>query len=85
MAQLTAAGVEAWRVDLLPLTAGTGDHLSVYGMMDISLDTFPYAGESEDHLGTFLYCLELSGGWISLNAAVLLSWVFFVSSTGHPS
>lgn len=45
MAQLQAAGVAAWRVDLLPLTAGTGEHLSVYGLMDISLDPFPYAGE----------------------------------------
>jgi predicted O-linked N-acetylglucosamine transferase (SPINDLY family) len=37
-------GVEPWRVDLLPLAAATGDHLATYALMDISLDTFPYAG-----------------------------------------
>jgi predicted O-linked N-acetylglucosamine transferase (SPINDLY family) len=42
--QLAAAGVAAWRFDLLPLAASTADHLGVYGLMDISLDTFPYAG-----------------------------------------
>lgn len=37
-------GVELWRVELLPLTAGTGEHLAQYGLMDISLDPWPYAG-----------------------------------------
>ena len=44
LAAMTAEGVESWRVDLFPLTGGTGQHLSVYGTVDIALDTFPYAG-----------------------------------------
>jgi predicted O-linked N-acetylglucosamine transferase (SPINDLY family) len=37
-------GVESWRIDLFPLVGGTGAHLSMYGMVDMALDTFPYAG-----------------------------------------
>ncbi len=37
-------GIEAWRVDLLPLAASNAEHLAMYALMDISLDTFPYAG-----------------------------------------
>ena len=44
LAAMAAEGVESWRVDLFPLTGGTGAHLSVYGTVDIALDTFPYAG-----------------------------------------
>ena len=44
-------GVEATRVDLLPLQAANTDHLSMYAFMDISLDPFPYAGESGLHTG----------------------------------
>ena len=44
LAAMAAEGVESWRVDLFPLTGGTGQHLSVYGTVDIALDTFPYAG-----------------------------------------
>lgn len=32
------------RVDVLPLTAGTAEHLGLYAAMDVSLDPFPYAG-----------------------------------------
>lgn len=42
--QLAAVGVEAWRVDLLPLAPGNAQHLATYSLMDISLDPFPYAG-----------------------------------------
>ncbi|KAG2430578.1 hypothetical protein HXX76_010096 [Chlamydomonas incerta] len=42
--QLAALGVEAWRVDLLPLAPGNAQHLAQYALMDISLDPFPYAG-----------------------------------------
>jgi protein O-GlcNAc transferase len=38
------AGLAAWRVDLLPLAAGTADHMAQYGLMDVSLDPWPYAG-----------------------------------------
>ena len=39
-----AQGVSADRVDLLPLAPATVDHLATYGVMDISLDPWPYAG-----------------------------------------
>ena len=37
-------GIESWRIDLLPLSRQTKDHLSLYSLMDISLDPWPYAG-----------------------------------------
>ena len=44
LARFKAHGIERWRVDLLPLTPGTEDHLAQYGLMDVSLDPWPYAG-----------------------------------------
>jgi protein O-GlcNAc transferase len=44
LTQMLSEGVESWRIDLSPLTNGTTHHLSMYGMMDVALDTFPYAG-----------------------------------------
>ena len=44
LASMEAEGVESWRVDLSPLAGDTAHHLSMYGMVDIALDTFPYAG-----------------------------------------
>lgn len=38
------AGVARTRVDLLPLAASTSEHLSQYGLLDIALDPWPYAG-----------------------------------------
>lgn len=52
MQRLALEGVEAWRVDLMPLAAANSDHLSTYSFMDISLDPFPYAGaitKAADH------------------------------------
>lgn len=37
-------GVGADRVELLGPTAGRSEHLALYSMVDIALDTFPYAG-----------------------------------------
>ena len=37
-------GIATWRIDLLPLTAGTCDHMEQYSLMDLSLDPWPYAG-----------------------------------------
>ena len=48
--QLVAHGVEAWRVDLLPLAAANADHLATYSLMDISLDPFPYAGRFQEQV-----------------------------------
>ena len=42
--QLEDEGMDASRVDLLPLTSGTRQHLTLYNDMDISLDPFPYTG-----------------------------------------
>lgn len=51
--RFTTRGIAGWRVSLLPLTAGTGDHMGQYAMMDISLDPWPYAGA---HPSPRLYC-----------------------------
>ena len=37
-------GLPADRVDLIGRTAGTAEHLALYGDMDLALDTFPYHG-----------------------------------------
>ena len=37
-------GIASKRVDLLPLLPNTVDHLRAYALLDIALDTFPYAG-----------------------------------------
>ncbi len=39
-----AAGLPAERVEFIERTAGTEEHLALYGRVDISLDTFPYHG-----------------------------------------
>lgn len=39
-----ALGIEASRVDLSGLQAHTGNHLSMYNLVDVALDTAPYAG-----------------------------------------
>jgi hypothetical protein len=44
MDRLVSLGVDAWRIELLPLTTANADHLAQYALMDISLDPFPYAG-----------------------------------------
>ena len=38
------AGVDPSRIDMLMVTPSTRSHLEAYSRMDISLDTFPYAG-----------------------------------------
>jgi len=42
--QMAALGIEAWRIDCLPLEAATARHLALYDRVDIALDTFPYGG-----------------------------------------
>lgn len=37
-------GIDSLRVDLVPLLPTTTEHLSAYSGVDISVDTFPYAG-----------------------------------------
>ncbi|XP_042032819.1 probable UDP-N-acetylglucosamine--peptide N-acetylglucosaminyltransferase SPINDLY isoform X2 [Salvia splendens] len=44
LSALEKLGLESLRVDLLPLILLNHDHMQSYSLMDISLDTFPYAG-----------------------------------------
>lgn len=37
-------GIDSERVDLIPLLPTTSEHLDTYSQVDISVDTFPYAG-----------------------------------------
>jgi len=69
-----AQGVSADRVDLLPLAPATADHLATYGVMDISLDPWPYAG-------TTTTCESLFMG--EPNSAILRVRRNFSRSLGH--
>ncbi len=40
----TSRGIDAERLDLLPPTPTTREHLALYARLDLALDTFPYAG-----------------------------------------
>eukprot|EP00920_Eleutheroschizon_duboscqi_P032927 GHVT01079400.1.p1 GENE.GHVT01079400.1~~GHVT01079400.1.p1 ORF type:complete len:623 (+),score=137.03 GHVT01079400.1:139-1869(+) len=42
--RFTALGIEAHRIDLVPLVPDCTNHLKMYDAVDIALDTFPYAG-----------------------------------------
>ncbi len=44
MARCRAAGMAEDRVEIVPPATGMGEHLGVYGRVDIALDTFPYCG-----------------------------------------
>lgn len=44
LSQMAELGVDAWRIDCLPLESATKSHLSLYDGIDVALDTFPYAG-----------------------------------------
>jgi predicted O-linked N-acetylglucosamine transferase (SPINDLY family) len=55
MARLGALGVDAWRVDLLPLAHTNAEHLAQYALLDVSLDPFPYAGEGAALWGCTLH------------------------------
>ncbi|ATC64237.1 hypothetical protein CMV30_09865 [Nibricoccus aquaticus] len=42
--RLEAAAIDPARIELLPPTAGTAEHLALYARLDVALDPFPYAG-----------------------------------------
>nr|GEW84661.1 probable UDP-N-acetylglucosamine--peptide N-acetylglucosaminyltransferase SPINDLY [Tanacetum cinerariifolium] len=44
LSTLEQLGLESLRVNLLPLILLNHEHMQAYSLMDISLDTFPYAG-----------------------------------------
>jgi len=63
LALLEADGIDRTRVDLQPLLLRTADHLSAYRNMDVSLDTFPYAGTTTtcESLLMGVPCVTLAG------------------------
>lgn len=88
--RFAAFGVEAARVDLMPLTPGHYQHLQEYNNIDISLDTFPYAGTTTtcESLIMGVPCVTLAGDCHAHNVgASLLSRIpnmaEFVAHTPH--
>lgn len=71
---LEQLGVEPLRVDLLPLILLNHDHMQAYSLMDISLDTFPYAGTTTtcESLYMGVPCVTLAGSVHAHNVGVSL-------------
>ena len=44
LSRAAEAGLDTGRVEILPPTAGTAEHLDLYNRVDVALDTFPYHG-----------------------------------------
>eukprot|EP00898_Chlorokybus_atmophyticus_P005952 jgi/Chlat1/6358/Chrsp44S05822 len=67
-------GVDAVRIDLMPLMLLNSDHLNSYSLMDISLDTFPYAGTTTtcESLYMGVPCIALAGDLHAHNVGVTL-------------
>eukprot|EP00242_Pyramimonas_sp_CCMP2087_P003056 CAMPEP_0198229450 /NCGR_PEP_ID=MMETSP1445-20131203/114131_1 /TAXON_ID=36898 /ORGANISM="Pyramimonas sp., Strain CCMP2087" /LENGTH=273 /DNA_ID=CAMNT_0043909913 /DNA_START=3 /DNA_END=825 /DNA_ORIENTATION=- len=72
--RLVMEGLEAHRIDLIPLDLATGDHLHKYRLMDISLDPFPYAGTTTtcEALWMGVPCITLRGKCHAHNVGVSL-------------
>ncbi|XP_010534409.1 PREDICTED: probable UDP-N-acetylglucosamine--peptide N-acetylglucosaminyltransferase SPINDLY isoform X2 [Tarenaya hassleriana] len=71
---LEQLGLESMRVDLLPLILFNHDHLQAYSLMDISLDTFPYAGTTTtcESLYMGVPCITMAGFVHAHNVGVSL-------------
>ncbi|KAG0501695.1 hypothetical protein HPP92_001767 [Vanilla planifolia] len=70
---LEQLGVEPLRIDLLPLILLNHDHMQAYSLMDISLDTFPYAGTTTcESLYMGVPCVTLAGSVHAHNVGVSL-------------
>lgn len=56
-------GIDSSRIDLIPLTASTQDHLDQYSLMDVALDPWPYAGTTTTAEALYMGvpCLTLTG------------------------
>nr|GLL46184.1 probable UDP-N-acetylglucosamine--peptide N-acetylglucosaminyltransferase SPINDLY [Ipomoea trifida] len=67
-------GLEPQRVDLLPLILLNHDHMQAYSLMDISLDTFPYAGTTTTCESLFMGvpCVTMGGSVHAHNVGVSL-------------
>lgn len=71
---LEQLGLESLRVDLLPLILLNHDHMQAYALMDISLDTFPYAGTTTtcESLYMGVPCVTMAGSVHAHNVGVSL-------------
>jgi predicted O-linked N-acetylglucosamine transferase (SPINDLY family) len=74
LVKLEELGVESLRVDLLPLILLNHDHMQAYSLMDISLDTFPYAGTTTTCESLFMGvpCITMEGKVHAHNVGVTL-------------
>ncbi|XP_068658755.1 probable UDP-N-acetylglucosamine--peptide N-acetylglucosaminyltransferase SPINDLY isoform X1 [Aristolochia californica] len=74
LSTLEQLGLEPLRVDLLPLILLNHDHLQAYSLMDISLDTFPYAGTTTtcESLYMGVPCVTMAGQVHAHNVGVSL-------------
>ncbi|OWM79068.1 hypothetical protein CDL15_Pgr003239 [Punica granatum] len=74
LATLEQLGLESLRVDLLPLILLNHDHMQAYNIMDISLDTFPYAGTTTtcESLYMGVPCITMAGSVHAHNVGVSL-------------
>ncbi|GER29047.1 tetratricopeptide repeat protein [Striga asiatica] len=71
---LEKLGLDSLRVDLLPLIILNHDHMQAYSLMDISLDTFPYAGTTTtcESLYMGVPCVTMGGSVHAHNVGVSL-------------
>ncbi|XP_051132063.1 probable UDP-N-acetylglucosamine--peptide N-acetylglucosaminyltransferase SPINDLY [Andrographis paniculata] len=74
LSTLEKLGLEPLRVDLLPLILLNHDHMQAYSLMDISLDTFPYAGTTTtcESLYMGVPCVTMGGSVHAHNVGVSL-------------
>ncbi|KAI3471910.1 hypothetical protein Pfo_028598 [Paulownia fortunei] len=74
LSTLEKLGLESLRVDLLPLILLNHDHMQAYSLMDISLDTFPYAGTTTTCESLFMGvpCVTMGGSVHAHNVGVSL-------------
>ncbi|KAF5804375.1 putative protein O-GlcNAc transferase [Helianthus annuus] len=74
LSTLEQLGLEPLRVDLLPLILLNHDHMQAYSLMDISLDTFPYAGTTTtcESLYMGVPCVTMGGSVHAHNVGVSL-------------
>ncbi|WOL03503.1 hypothetical protein Cni_G12223 [Canna indica] len=74
LSTLEQMGLESLRVDLLPLILLNHDHMQAYSLMDISLDTFPYAGTTTTCESLFMGvpCITMAGSVHAHNVGVSL-------------
>ncbi|KAL8254661.1 hypothetical protein R6Q59_032882 [Mikania micrantha] len=74
LSTLEQLGLESLRVDLVPLILLNHDHMQAYSLMDISLDTFPYAGTTTtcESLYMGVPCVTMGGSVHAHNVGVSL-------------